>query len=428
MESVALVVDKVKGAVTSSRDFFTVNYKRQRAEMSLRNPIEILKRLQREAFSDIMKLRDRQDKVERFVSYYNKSSKGSPFQEASTRVRGEVDMLGAVLILNTIDQQDGDVLDGVGVRNGINSRFTFETIVRQNDTVRTELVASHKNWGFLGEGIGSPLLLSKVSYAAQVTDWLSANVIPIGAQCRDIGNPNDISLQGRDFMGISSLEPPLMAQHCGGGIGVTAKKSNVTASLAHFVSRVQKIPGSFGLGHCLGTFGRIMCQVSNGTKLSVSGLLQVSKSSQDISIGPLTIPLQTSQHVETPYTSMELLSSPTATETDDSISHGSIALSLESQLDECSRIGGWIEMQNSNPKHLQWAVSLSDTPENEMGWGLRIGGTAGNHSIWDRFQIEASLKLNIGETQKFSFQPGLVYIKNGTSHVPAVVLRSHCAL
>lgn len=219
-----------------------------------------------------------------------------------------------------------------------------------------------------------------------------------------------------------------MAQQCGGGIGITAKNSNVTTSLAQFVSGIHKIPGSVRLGHCFGTFGRIIYQVSDRTKLSVSGLLQSSKSSQDIRLGPLTIPLRTSQHIEIPQASMELVSSQTTTTNDHNFSLGSVALSLESQLDECSRIGGWIEMQNSNPKQLQWAISLSDTPENEMGWGLRLGGAAESHNIWDQFQIEASLKLNIGEAQKFSLQPGLVYIKNGSSQVPAIILRTHCAL
>uniref|UniRef100_A0A7N0UK50 Uncharacterized protein n=2 Tax=Kalanchoe fedtschenkoi TaxID=63787 RepID=A0A7N0UK50_KALFE len=428
MEPVALVVDKVKGAVESSWDFFTGVYTRRRADISRRNPIEILKRLQREAFSDLMKLRDRQDKVERLISYYNKPSKGSPFQEASTRVRGEVDILGAMLVMNNIDHQVGDVLNEAGVRTGINSRFTFETIVRQKDTVKTELVASQNNLGFLSDGIGSPLLLSKVSYATQVTDWLSANVIPVGARCRDIGNASDITREGKGFSYISSVIPPLMAQHCGGGIGVTAKKSNVTASLAQFVSGIQKLPGSIRMGHCLGTFGKILYQFPNGTKVSLSGFLQVPKASQHISIGPLTIPLGSPQHLETPYTSIELSSLSTMQEMEASVSHGSVALSLESQLDDCSTIGGWIEMQNSNPRQLQWAVSLSDSPENEMGWGLSVGGAVENHTFWDQFQVEAFLKLSIGETQKFSFQPGLVYMRNGSSHAPAIVLRSHCAL
>lgn len=110
-------------------------------------------------------------------------------------MRGEVDLFGAILVANSFDQQAGYVLDEAGFRNGINSRFTFETVIRQKDSVKTELVARHNSVGFIGEDMGSPLLLAKVSYAAQVTDWLSANVIPIGAQCRDIGNSNETGLQ-----------------------------------------------------------------------------------------------------------------------------------------------------------------------------------------------------------------------------------------
>lgn len=39
MESVALVVDKMKEAVNSTRDFIAVSYQRQSKEISRRNPV-----------------------------------------------------------------------------------------------------------------------------------------------------------------------------------------------------------------------------------------------------------------------------------------------------------------------------------------------------------------------------------------------------
>ena len=53
---------------------------------------------------------------------------------------------------------------------------------------------------------------------------------------------------------------------------------------------------------------------------------------------------------------------------------GSFTIMLESDLDDTIRIRGWIEMKNSGPKYLQWAVSVSDSPENEFGWSLSLGG------------------------------------------------------
>lgn len=144
--------------------------------------IEILKRLQRESFSDVMKLRDRQDKVERMLSFYGTSKGGSLFQESSTRVRGEVDALGAILLMRNVDEQHLEAVERAGVRTGIDSRFAFETTVRESDTLVAELVASEK-------GNGRPLSLGKLLYATHCTDWLSAIVVPMGAQCRDFGFP-----------------------------------------------------------------------------------------------------------------------------------------------------------------------------------------------------------------------------------------------
>lgn len=157
--------------------------------------IEILKRLQREAFSDLMKLRDRQDKVERVLSFY-KTAKGSPFQEASTHVRGEVDFLGGILMMRGIDSQHMDALDRAGIRTGITSRFIFETSFGQNDSLVAELIASETgNGSLLSDVSGIPLSLSKLSYAANVSDWCSATAIPVGAQCRDFDTTKNSSHQ-----------------------------------------------------------------------------------------------------------------------------------------------------------------------------------------------------------------------------------------
>lgn len=132
-----------------------------------------------------MRLRDRQDKVERILSY--KSSSGSPFKEVNTHVRGEVDVGGALLMKDNVDQQDYDAFNRAGMRTGIDSRLTFETTIRQNDTLVAEFVASQKSQGYPGDDFRSPLSLAKVLYVASVSDWFSAVAVPVGAQCRDVG-------------------------------------------------------------------------------------------------------------------------------------------------------------------------------------------------------------------------------------------------
>lgn len=130
-----------------------------------------------------MKLRDRQDKVERVLSFY-KPSKGSPFDEASTHVRGEVDVSGALLMIDNIDERDEDAIQRAGMRTGVKSRFTFETKIRERDTLIAELVTSDKGQF---NGFATPLSLAKVLYAANISDWFSLVGVPKGARCRDVG-------------------------------------------------------------------------------------------------------------------------------------------------------------------------------------------------------------------------------------------------
>ncbi|XP_031263288.1 uncharacterized protein LOC116121471 [Pistacia vera] len=203
MDVVTSAVEKVKGFAISSQNFVNGLLHRPQNSYS-HNPIEILKRLQREAFSDLMKLRDRQDKVERVLSFY-KTSKGSPFQEASTHVRGEVDFLGGILMMRDIDSQNLDALDRAGVRTGITSRFIFETSLGQNDSLVAELIASETGKGNLGDISGIPLSLTKLLYTANVSDWCSATAIPVGSQCRDFDITRNSFQQLENQMFVASL-------------------------------------------------------------------------------------------------------------------------------------------------------------------------------------------------------------------------------
>ncbi|KAG2698296.1 hypothetical protein I3843_07G144400 [Carya illinoinensis] len=425
MEPVALAVDKLKAFVKSSQDFVD-GFIHRRDNPARRNPIEILRRLQREAFTDLMKLRDRQDKVERILSFY-KTSKGSPFQEASTHVRGEFDLLGAFLVMDNVDKQNCDALSRAGITTGIDSRFTFETTISQGESLTAEFVASQKGNRYLDEVPGQSLSLEKVSYRVNACDWLSLVAIPVGAQSRDVAITSVSSHQAKGLTKLSSLGPPLLNQHKGSGIGLSVRKSNVIASLAQFISGLGMQPDADSVGHCFSTFGQVVCQLPRGIKLSLLGLHQVPKSlSQHVSLGPLTIPVVLSRHPTAPETVIEASTSSIRASTPENFSSGSVALMLESELDEVTRIGGWVEMYRSNPKCLHWAVSMSDDSEDSFGWGLSLSGMLGGPTSEEHFQAESYLKLNLGK--RFSLKPGLAYIAAGNAKMPALILRSNWSL
>ncbi|KAK6939320.1 hypothetical protein RJ641_028851 [Dillenia turbinata] len=419
MDPVASVVDKLKGFGKATDDFIYGLFHRSSSRRD--NPIDILKWLQREAFSDLLKLRDRQDKVERMLSFY-KFSKGSPFQEPSTHIRGDIDVSGALLMVDNISDHTCNALNRAGVRTGIRSRFTFETVLRQKDILVAEFLASQIEQNHISDISGSPLSLVKVSYTAHVNDWFSTVVIPLGAQFRDFTVGTNSSFQEKGLTDFSSFGPPLLNEQNDSAIGLTVKKSNVMASVAHFVSGIGRQPSSFGVSHCIGTFAQVVCQLSSGTKLSLLGLHRVPKSSDQQGNYALTVPVCIWKHHRAPAASTESSAPPVGSDTVEVKPNGSVALMVESELDESTRIGGWLGMKNSDPRSLQWAISLSDFPEDELGWGLSLGGMIQGPTSWDHFQVEACLKFNLGK--RFSLQPGLVYTMDGTAQIPALMLRS----
>ncbi|KAJ6306294.1 hypothetical protein OIU78_021583 [Salix suchowensis] len=423
MEPAASIVDKIKGVAKSGQDFVDGLLLR-RKNSSRRNPIEILKRLQRESFSDLMKLRDRQDKVERVLSFY-KTYKGSPFQETSTLVRGEVDASGAIMMLGDIDQEHCDAAGRAGIKTGISSRLSFQTIVRQKDSILAEFVASQIGVVDIGGVSEGALTLAKVSYTANVNDWLSAIAIPVGAQFRDLDMTANSSNQKHGVTDLSSVGPPVLNQHNDAAIGITVRKSNVIAMMAQSVSGLRKQPLFDGIGRGFGTFGQIVCQLPKRIKLSLMGLQQVTTSSNDHSnLGALAIPVGFLKHDKSPETSFQDSAQPVGASSLDITSRtGYVALKLESELDESTRIGGWIEMKTSNPRHLQWAINAFDDAEDEFGWGLSLGGVFEGPTNHGRLQAESYVKLNIGK--KFCLKPGITYSRDGNAKLLALMLRSN---
>ncbi|KAE8733251.1 hypothetical protein F3Y22_tig00001436pilonHSYRG00003 [Hibiscus syriacus] len=393
-----LVNDFIKGRDYSSR----------------RNPIEILKRLQRESFSDLMKLRERQDRVERLLSFY-KASKANPLQGSNTLLRGEVDFMAAVLLMSNADEGHWGGVGRTGIRTRVNSKFRFETTVGEKDTFGVEFMSNQKMIeDNIGDVYGTSLTLSKLFYKGNNGDWFSAVVIPFGAQFRDLDIASEFSLQDEKGLTDLSIGPPLLHQHSGGAIGVEVRRSNIIASLAQSVCRMGNDE------HCFSTFGQVVCQLPIRLKLSLLGLRRGPKLvSRNFRLGAHAIPLGLSRHVEDSDTVIEAPIPPLTTNTP----HGSIALKLESELDEYQRLGGWIEMKLANPRVLQWAVNLSDSSEDVFGWGVSVGGIVEGPRNWDHYQIESYVKLNLGK--KFSLKPGVAYLVDGNSRTLALVLRSN---
>ena len=161
--------------------------------------------------------------------------------------------------------------------------------------------------------------------------------------------------QGKGLTDLSSFGPPLLNEYNGSAIGLMVKKSNLVASLAQFVSGQV---GSNSVQRCFSTFGQVVCQLPARTKISLLGLHQGPKLSREhviqaaptIGLGGLV------QHLS-PETMVEPYNPPLGTNSRENVSTGSIALMLESELDEITKIGGWIQMRESHPGHLEWAVT-----------------------------------------------------------------------
>lgn len=218
-----------------------------------------------------------------------------------------------------------------------------------------------------------------------------------------------------------------MNLHNGSAIGLMVKKSNIVASLAQFVSGLGMPPDSGNIEHCFSTFGQVLCQLPRGTKLSLLGLLQVPKlSHQRANHGPLTLSFGGYRHQEAYEGMVEEFVPPMGTSLQGNASTGSIALMLESEIDEFTKIGGWVETKNSNLKYLKWAVSVSDDSEDSFGWGIRFSGMNEGPNSFDHFQVESYLKLNLGK--RFSVKPGVAFIKDGNSRTTALMLRSNWSL
>lgn len=132
----------------------------------------ILKRFQKEAFSELMKLRDKQEKLEKML-LYQKYSTGSPFQQARTYIKTAFSVIGSLLVFEDDFLDSADRLERSGIRTGVNSKLTFETVIRDRDSLVAEF----------GKVQSGPFGLNRLTYHASINDLFSLVVVPVGAQC-----------------------------------------------------------------------------------------------------------------------------------------------------------------------------------------------------------------------------------------------------
>uniref|UniRef100_N1QT30 Lateral signaling target 2-like protein n=2 Tax=Aegilops tauschii TaxID=37682 RepID=N1QT30_AEGTA len=340
--------------------------------------IDILKRLQRQAFYDIMQLRDRQEKVEKVLTLF-KSHKVGPFAEESTRVKGLINFTGAL----ALNSKEGVEPYSSEANSGISSQFAFRTSVRKKDSLLAELATDSRYFYQENDLMGSPLVLSKVMYLANVSDHMSVAAVPVGARCDDFST--DPSIQEGQWVPSfhTSLRPPLLLKRHKRAAGLILRSQNFAASLAELISTAAKSSGE--ASSIFTGFGQISCKMCDDIKLTMSAAWH----------GPSAIPRK---------------SKPTA----------GGCLDFELKFDEDSRFGAWVEVKRSNPRQLKWAVTLSDTPENDLGWGVSL--RRGSEGAPERIQLEGFLNLHLG--QNATLQPGVMFNLDGRRCAPALVFRS----
>uniref|UniRef100_A0ACD5ZH90 Uncharacterized protein n=1 Tax=Avena sativa TaxID=4498 RepID=A0ACD5ZH90_AVESA len=379
----ACAVDRAAGVADSTKRFF-LSFRRPPPPPPPNpgpNPIDILKRLQRQAFYDIMQLRERQEKVEKVLTLF-KSSKIGPFAEETTRVKGLVNFTGTL----ALRKKEHAAEDTSGANSGISSQFAFHTTVRKKDSLVAELATDSRCLSQENDLIGSPLVLSKVMYLANIGDNFSVAAVPIGARCDDFST-DPSTREGHWLPSFnSSLRPPLLRKRHKHAGGLILRSQNFAASLAELISTAVK--SSSGEASSIFTgFGQVSCRIHDEMKLTMSAAWH----------GPCVFSRK---------------SKPAA----------GGCFDLEVKLDEDSRIRAWVEAKKSNPRQLKWAVSLSDTPDNDLGWGVSVRRGCSERAL-EQIQLEGFLNLHLG--QKATLQPGVMFSLDGRRCAPAFTLQSN---
>ncbi|GJP68869.1 hypothetical protein CLOP_g25517 [Closterium sp. NIES-67] len=280
-----------------------------------RSEVGALRRLQREAFQDLLRLKDSMHTLQLVTGLRHRdpprgpnarpplsgsrigaagsAAAGSAAAGAGgvsggaggaglgrTRLLGEVS--GGAAVVPGADGPRGHsaraALEEAGMRSGLLVKFKFETLCRAADLLVTELTAG------LGEDsssfmLGGPINLHKVVYSAEVADGVRVVAAPVGASGTDIAesmNPH----KGQGLTRFASNGIPLHQRAKGTALGISLVGTSASFSAAQFLHGWGVTPdaaegGDAGAGLCSSSLVQLALQPQDNVLLSFSALRRV---------------------------------------------------------------------------------------------------------------------------------------------------------
>lgn len=149
-----------------------------------------LRRLQRETFSDLLKIKERLDKLELHTGLRSSRNYGGSFGVAKTKLTGQVNAGAAMVLMNgSSSRESRSALEQSGMLTGLQAQFKFETSFRDKDKLVTECVAGGGSEAGANGALGGAIALKKVAYRAEVSDRVTVSVAPFGGDSSDILQP-----------------------------------------------------------------------------------------------------------------------------------------------------------------------------------------------------------------------------------------------
>ncbi|KAI5064996.1 hypothetical protein GOP47_0019691 [Adiantum capillus-veneris] len=436
--------------------------------------IDTLKRLQREAFFELIKLREKLEKLEQVAQPHQKQER---LGAARSHLKGEVRAGTAFVGLQEENiKHSRDSLELAGMQTGLDVRFTFETPFRESDVLITQIVSGQSSSMGGERALGGPLRLGKLHYVAHINDDVSLSILPFGAQGQDVTEIINV-LQDQGPTSFSSQGPALFSHCKGSALGTTVSGSKFAFSLAQYlsgwgnhVSAMESVTEEDPL--CYSTLCQLLLQPTEGFILSFCGLNQYwptpplpsSMASHWSEMGPFIFPRikakepkffskfsTTHMDVSTgsellPHWEAPDIESGPATFQNKGTGLLSLAISSSVDVGENMSLSGWAQvergelLQDPDKGNFQWTMSLATTSGTGIDWGASVGGS--RHDMWrmpsssyndysgednvSQLHVEAFLKFSCGKG--FTLQPGLLYVSNKSSYTPAIIVRSSWSL
>lgn len=193
-----------------------------------------MRRLQREACTDLLRVKERLDKLE-YHTGLRTSKENTSFGEGGSRtnLRGKVSAGGDFVFLDDESSRHSRAaLEQAGLHTGLDVRFTFEISYRERD-MTTECSAGHS--GSDGSILGGPISVTKLVYNAYVTNDFNVVIAPLGAHGNDVTetvNP----LQGHALTQFARVGPAMYHDCVGSALGATLRGKAALVSLSQFLS------------------------------------------------------------------------------------------------------------------------------------------------------------------------------------------------